>query len=199
MNTSNSICIAVLMTAMVALTPQPGQAQSISVPDVPFNLKVEAGNQPFLKAAAVGTQNYMCLPAGWTFIGPQATLFVRIQWFGSTIAQQVATHFLTPNPFEEATNRPLWQSSVDSSIVWAKQVDFSTDPSYVKPDAIPWLLLQAAGKQNGPSGGSMLSQTTFIQRVNTTGGMKPTTSCTVGDRQFVPYTADYVFYRKATN
>jgi hypothetical protein len=189
----------VLGTAIMTITAQPGQAQTISAPSVPFNLRVQPGNTPFLKAAAVGTQNYICLPSGWTFIGPQATLFLAVPWVGGGFSQQVATHFLTPNPSEVATNRPLWQSSFDSSIVWAKQVDFSEDPNYVQPNAIPWLLLQAAGKQDGPAGGMMLSQTTFIQRVNTTGGMKPTTSCTVGAREFVPYTADYVFYRKAGN
>ncbi|HYP07855.1 MAG TPA: DUF3455 domain-containing protein, partial [Bryobacteraceae bacterium] len=130
---------------------------------------------------------------------PQATLFVNVPWFTGTIRQQVATHFLTPNPFEDATNRPLWQSSIDSSIVWAKQVEFSEDPNYVQPNAIPWLLLESAGGKSGPTGGSVLSQTTFIQRINTTGGVKPTTACTVGQREFVPYTADYVFYRKAGN
>jgi Protein of unknown function (DUF3455) len=186
-------------TVLATFATQSGHAQVVAVPPVPSNLKVQAGNVPFLKAAAVGTQNYLCLPSGWTFIGPQATLFVTIPWFGGDIRQQVATHFLTPNPAEEATNRPLWQSSVDSSIVWGKQLEMSTDSNYVDPTAIPWLLLERAGNQIGPAGGTMLSQTTFIQRINTTGGLKPATACTVGAREFVPYTADYVFYRKATN
>lgn len=42
----------------------------------------------------------------------------------------------------------------------------------------------------------MLAETTFMQRVNTTGGSMPTTGCSeAGTIQFVPYTADYVFYR----
>jgi hypothetical protein len=190
---------SVLLVAVPIITSHTAQAENMTSPDVPSNLRVQSGNVPFAKFAATGTQNYICLPSGWTFIGPQATLFVNVQWIGGTIRQQVGTHYLTPNPFEEATNRPLWQSSVDSSIVWGKQADFSDDPAYVQPNAVPWLLLQAAGSQKGPWGGTMLSQTTFIQRINTTGGMKPTTACSVGDRQFVPYTADYVFYRSATN
>jgi hypothetical protein len=198
-STCSLIRLVVLSAAITTFTIEEGAAQAITAPSVPSNLKVPAGNLPFLKAAATGTQNYMCLPDGWTFIGPQATLFVTVQWFSGTIRQQVATHYLTPNPAEPGINRPLWQSSIDSSIVWAKQLDFSTDPNYVRADAIPWLLLEAAGNQNGPSGGTMLSQTTFIQRINTTGGLKPSTACTVGQREFVPYTADYVFYRKAAN
>jgi hypothetical protein len=173
-----------------------GHAQIVAVPAVPPNLKVQPGHVPFLKAAAAGTQNYLCMPSGWTFIGPQATLFLTIPWFGGDIRHQYATHYLTPNPSEEATNRPLWQSSIDSSIVWGKQLEMSADSTYVDPTAIPWLLLERAGRQNGPAGGTMLSQTTFIQRINTTGGLKPANACVVGDRAFVPYTADYVFYRK---
>jgi hypothetical protein len=192
--------LLVLGVAISMMIAHQGRAQSIAAPSVPANLKVETGNQAFFKAAATGTQNFICIGSAWTFIGPQATLFVTLPWFnGGTIRQQVATHFLTPNPAEVETNRPLWQSSMDSSIVWAKQVDLSNDPDYVQPNAIPWLLLASAGKQVGPTSGSFLSQTTFIQRINTSGGLKPTTACTDGERQFVPYTADYVFYRKAGN
>jgi hypothetical protein len=42
----------------------------------------------------------------------------------------------------------------------------------------------------------LLSKTTFIQRVNTAGGVAPTTACTeAGAIAFVPYTTDYIFYR----
>jgi hypothetical protein len=44
-----------------------------------------------------------------------------------------------------------------------------------------------------------LTPTTYIQRVNTTGGTQAPTSCTeAGAIKFVPYTADYYFYRQAT-
>jgi hypothetical protein len=42
--------------------------------------------------------------------------------------------------------------------------------------------------------------TTFIQRVNTVGGLAPSTGCAnaadVGKKAFVPYTADYFFFSK---
>ena len=42
--------------------------------------------------------------------------------------------------------------------------------------------------------------TTFIQRVNTTGGKAPSTDgAFVGQVARVPYTADYFFYRPSTN
>jgi hypothetical protein len=76
----------------------------------------------------------------------------------------------------------------------------STDPAFVAPDAIPWLLLQVVGIQGGPTGGTALTATTFLQRVNTYGGVAPSTGCgspsDVGAKAFVPYEADYFFFRK---
>jgi hypothetical protein len=58
-----------------------------------------------------------------------------------------------------------------------------------------------AGTQNGPTGGDRLAATSFIQRVNTTGGVTPSTGCAMpadlGKKAFVPYTADYYFYKQA--
>jgi hypothetical protein len=55
------------------------------------------------------------------------------------------------------------------------------------------------GAQHGPTGGDKLAATTFIQRLNTAGGMAPSTGCTlstdVGQKALVPYTADYFFYK----
>jgi hypothetical protein len=84
---------------------------------------------------------------------------------------------------------------LDTSSVWAKAVASSSD--FAGAGAIPWLLLQVVGAEKGPGGGSGISETTYIQRVNTAGGVAPTTSCSVEMRAFVPYSADYVFYRKA--
>jgi hypothetical protein len=42
--------------------------------------------------------------------------------------------------------------------------------------------------------------TRFIQRLNTDGGAAPSTGCVrptdIGKKEFVPYTADYIFYKK---
>ena len=75
----------------------------------------------------------------------------------------------------------------------------SSNPGFVESGAIPWLLLQVVGAQDGPTGGDKLSETTFIQRLNTSGGVAPSTGCTlstdVGKKKLVPYTADYFFYK----
>lgn len=175
----------------------------IQVPPVPAGIQPPAGNAAFLKGQAVGTQNYACLFSGtnfaWKFRGPQATVFVGLPFMNRMIFQQVATHFLSPNPAENGTARATWQNSLDSSAAWAKAIVTATDPNFVAPGAIPWLLLQVVGTQTGPTGGSVLAQTTFIQRLNTSGGAMPATGCSqssdVGATAFVPYTADYYFYR----
>jgi hypothetical protein len=56
-------------------------------------------------------------------------------------------------------------------------------------------LLESVGNAKGPTGGSLLAKTTLIQRLNTAGGAVPTTACTVGQTELVPYTADYFFFR----
>ena len=177
--------------------------RAITPPSVPDQLNVEEGNEPFLLGHAIGTQNYSCQPSGagvaWVLFTPQATLF-------DDDGRQLITHFSSPNPVENSLVRASWQHSRDTSRVWAKLVQSatsSTDPAFVRPDAIAWLLLNVkdTGRQAGPTGGSTLTQTTFIQRVHTVGGLAPSTGCLqstdLGNKAFVPYRADYFFYRKA--
>jgi hypothetical protein len=114
---------------------------------------------------------------------------------------QVTTHFFSPNPHEGGTIRATWQHARDTSTVWAQATHHpSNDPAFVAPGAIPWLLLQRVGAQPGPSGGDTLTATTYLQRLNTAGGVAPSTGCAsaadVGAKAFVPYSADYLFYRR---
>jgi hypothetical protein len=199
--------VAVLTIAGAALArPVSAQVRRPSVPPVPPNLTVPAGNIAVRQVRASGTQNYVCLvdttgPV-WKFVGPQATLFVDFPWIQGAPSVQVGTHFLSPNPAEMNTPRPAWQSSLDSSMVWGKAIASSTDPAYVAAGAIPWLLVEVAGRQAGPTGGSDLVPTTYIHRLNTSGGMSPSTGCTdstIGTLALVPYTTDYYFYQAATN
>jgi hypothetical protein len=178
------------------LTTLPTAAQVVP-PTVPRNLEVPAGHEPFLMGRAAGTQNYVCLPSGaafaWTFFGPQAILF-------SDVHAQVTTHFLSSNPFENGTARATWTDSSDTSSVWAVAEANSSDPAFVASGTIPWLLLRVTGAVEGPTGGSRMTSTAFIHRLNTAGGVAPTTGCAVaadvGKRALVPYLADYYFYRE---
>jgi hypothetical protein len=187
-----------LAVAFTVVWLQPIAAAVLVPPPVSRNLEVPAGHQAFLEGHAIGTQNYICLPSdarvAWTLVGPQATLFNRRH-------RQRITHFLSPNPEERDTPRATWQHSLDTSTVWAVAIASSSDPSFVASEAIPWLLLEVVGAQPGPTGGDRLTATTFIQRVHTSGGGAPSTGCVdftdVGRRAFVPYTADYFFYKAA--
>jgi hypothetical protein len=192
-----TLAVTAVVLRCVPSSAQPMMADLVKVPPVPTAIEAPAGHKVYLKAYAAGTQNYVCLSSGWTFLGPQATLFVTFQWIQGEVRQQIATHFLSPNPSEGGTPRPTWQSSIDTSTVWGKAKASSDDPNYVAAGAIPWLLVEITGSQRGPMSGSLLSQTTFIQRVNTSGGVMPKTACNVGSIALVPYTTDYYFFKAA--
>jgi hypothetical protein len=190
-----SWCVVPAAAVPLLLSP-PLWADSVMPPPVPANIQVPAGNHAFLEGHAVGTQNYICLPSGsgfaWTFFGPQATLL-------NDNDAPIIFHFLSPNPSESGTPRATWQHARNGSTVWAKAIDTSTDPAFVAAGAIPWLLLQPVGSESGPTGGDTLTKTTFIQRLDTSGGVAPPSGCAqsadVGKKAFVPYTANYFFYK----
>jgi len=190
------VCLIVTLAHAASAAPRP--SDDIVAPAVPAGLEVAAPYKAYLKAHAFGTQNYICAPAAtasgvdWLFIGPQATLF------DADLEQQL-THFQSKNVFLNDAIQATWQHSRDSSAVWAAKLRGSTDPLYVAPNAIEWLLLDVTGTALGPDGGDKLARTAFIQRVNTVGGIKPPssecTSATLNTRRLVSYEADYYFYR----
>jgi hypothetical protein len=189
-------CLTTFGMAFAFALVTPAQAQTVVPPAVPPGLEVDAPNQPFLVGHAIGTQNYVCQPSGplgrvdWVLFTPEATLF-------DDQRQQLITHFFSPNPDpnDEGVVRATWQDSRDTSAVWARGVASAT----VDPAAITWVKLQVVGSQVGPTGGDTLFGATFVQRVNTVGGLAPDTDCEVlsdvGHKAFMPYTADYFFYR----
>jgi len=195
------VCATALALALTLSLAQQAHAHRITPPTVPGDIEVPPGNKAFRVGHGVGTQNYICLPSGTGFafalFTPGATLF------NPRDRQQIITHYFSPNnnPFDPADKgviRVTWEDSRDSSIVWGKVVQSSTDANFVAAGAIPWLKVIAVGAQDGPTGGDRLSGTTFIQRLNTVGGSAPSTGCAalkdVGTKAFVPYTADYFFY-----
>ena len=185
--------IAVIAVGLVASRAQAARGEhGIVPPPLPANIQVPPGNTPYLLGHAVGTQNYICLPTGNEFafklFTPEATLFTNAE-------KQVTTHYFSPNPVEGGTTRATWQHR-DTSTVWGKVVP--GDSAKVSPDGIEWLKVTVVGTKEGPGGGDALTRTTFIQRVNTVGGLAPSQGCSstadVGTSAFVPYRADYIFY-----
>lgn len=187
---------AALVAALAVASPQ-AAGNDVIPPNVPAGIAITDGSIAYLIGHAEGTQNYICLPSGsgfaWTLFGPQATLF-------DDYGRQIITHFLSGNPEENWTLRATWQHSGDTSAAWAKAVATSSDSAFVAPGAIPWLKLEVVGTEFGPQLGAKLTRTTWVQRVNTSEGVAPATGCSVaanvGAKVFVPYTADYVFYRQ---
>jgi hypothetical protein len=184
-------------------------AAQVTPPPTPDAIAVPAGSSPYLVGHAFGSQGYTCLPTStggtaWSPAArPEATLFTDL--FGQQV--QIITHFqsINANPNPNATlpvplsGNATWQGSLDSSRVWAVKkngIDAGSDAaSCPNTGSIQCLLLQSVGNLKGPTGGNLLAKATFIQRLNTQGGAAPTTACTVGQTQLVPYTADYFFYR----
>jgi hypothetical protein len=194
----------VMTAGAVALALVPaGALRAQTVSAVPSAIQVPEGNIAYLKSSATGTQNYTCVPSVsgyvWKFTGPQATVFVTLKWLNSEIRQQIATHYLSPNPSEGGMARVTWQGSLDTSAVWGSAIASSSDPAFVAPGAVPWLLVQIVGAQRGPTGGDALAGTTYIQRINTSGGVAPQLPCSesanAGVTMFQAYTAEYVFYK----
>jgi uncharacterized protein DUF3455 len=201
-NTLPTSLIATLLGLGLTAAGQTALAKQVTPPNVPDRLEVP-GNTAFLVGHATGTQNYVCLPAGagfaYVLFTPEATLV-------DDHGKQIITHYFSPNLAPdlgeiEGTIRATWQTS-DTSLVWAKanpaaMATHASDPEFVAEGAVAWLTLTRVGAQDGPRGEDTFSDVTFIQRLNTHGGLAPadcTALANVGKTAFMPYTADYFFY-----
>jgi hypothetical protein len=192
----------------------PAHARKVTPPHVPDNLKVDDGNHAFLVGHALGTQNYVCAPSAASTTGVAYVLFTPEATLYNDDGRQLITHFFSPNPDPSDPNksaavvadgaiRATWVDSRDGSSVWAKLhtnaqgVNGSFTPDQT---AIAWLLLDKVGVEDGLAGGDILSKTTQVQRLSTTGGVAPgpghgcDSPSDVGHTAFVNYTADYFFY-----
>jgi hypothetical protein len=184
------IVISMLTIALLA------SAHAANSDEVPANLRVPEGNKKLFTAHADGTQNYVCLPAksggfAWTLYGPDATL--HAEKGGATIGM----HFLSPDAPGAA--HPSWQG-LDGSRAQAVPAANSSDKPFVADGAVPWLLLKVSGTTpaHEPPGHYPFASATYVQRINTSGGIASPAGCTaagdVGAKALVPYQADYVFF-----
>jgi len=154
---------------------------SESVKRAPFpalpspTLAVPEGNRLAFYLDAVGVQIYVCQASAtgvaWTLKAPEATLYDQR-------GRVAGTHYAGPT----------WQANDGSKVVGTRLAGFTDDPS-----AIPALLLQAASTE----GAGRMKHVTYIQRLETTGGLAPSTGCDadhVNATTRVDYTATYYFY-----
>jgi hypothetical protein len=179
MKTKFVIALVLLLTvagfALASVqTLQRGGGKHIPIIPSPLcdKIQVPEGNKVAFQVYARGSQVYKWNGAGWDFVAPIATLSASANYYG-----EVGIHYAGPT----------WESKSGSKVV-ARRVDGCTPD----PTAIPWLLLEATST----SGPGIFSSITYIQRVNTTGGLIPSIpGSLVGEIKEVPYTAEYFFYR----
>ncbi|MEO5569449.1 MAG: DUF3455 domain-containing protein [Bacteroidia bacterium] len=155
-----------------------GGNERLSPPAVPAILEVPSGNSVCYHVFATGVQIYVVTLTStgyaWVFQAPDAKLYANAGLNG-----QVGTHY----------GGPTWESISGSKVVGIKLQGVTVDVT-----AVPWLLL-GAGSSQGPG---VFNGVTYIQRVNTTGGLAPITGADaahVGEQAMIPYTAEYFFYR----
>ena len=144
-------------------------------PDLPptcGTIQVEPGHRLAYRAFAVGVQRYRWDGSAWVFVEPVATLYKDAEY-----TDKDGVHYAGPT----------WLANSGGKVVATKVNQCIPDAT-----AIPWLLLKATSNQ-GPG---LFGAVSFIQRVNTKGGLAPTASgATIGALTDVPYTAEYYFYR----
>jgi hypothetical protein len=138
-----------------------------------------AGNELFLighvLSSPTNVQTYTCNGGSW------GTSSVPTAELSNDQKVPIIKHFAGPT----------WQELPNGSTVVATRKAGVNDPD---GDGIQWLLLQAT-KTTAGRNGHLLSDTTYIQRLNTKGGVAPAGACTNGQTASVPYTADYYFYK----
>ena len=134
------------------------------------------GETVVLSVHAEGAQVYECKAGAdgkltWVFREPIATLFVD----GKTIGR----HYAGPN----------WEH-IDGSAVVGKAAGNAPGAT---ADDIPWLKLQVTASR----GNGVLTGVTTVQRINTKGGKFDGACDKAGAFKSAPYSADYVFLKKA--
>jgi len=159
-----------------AVPAGPGQSRSVPLPpgcdSGVHNLNVPAGHVLSFHTYALGVQIYRWNGTTWGFVGPRAMLFASSHFHGP-----VGIHY----------EGPTWESNGGSKVVAERAADCAPSPK-----AIAWLLLRVVWSRGpGP-----FERATYIQRVNTVGGLAPTErGMFIGHEMGVPYTAEYYFYR----
>lgn len=161
--------MAAYISAVRLVSPLPAAAE---VPDA----VAVSGEIPVATVHAVGAQVYECQYNStgrlvWQFREPIATLLIA----GKTVGRHYAG--------------PTWEMS-DGSTVSAKTI--ARAPGAGAND-IPLLKLEVTARH----GTGKLANVTTVQRLNTQGGAADAACDSSGVFMSVPYTADYVFYRKA--
>lgn len=172
--------IAIPLSALL-LTACAPMAARYSQDALPATVQVPAGHQVVMQTVGVGKIAYECKAKKdmsgheWAFGGPDAVLNDRG-------GMQVGTY----------VGPPATWASRDGSAVTATQVAVAPAGA----GNIPYQLVKA----NPATGSGAMQGVSYIQRVATQGGVAPMSACSasnLGARQWVPYQADYIFWKAA--
>lgn len=170
---------AVIGTAAVSHAADRSPAQRSGTPGttIPAQLRVPDGNKQVVALRAQGVQIYACTNGAWTFLEPAATLWKE----NDRERRPVALH----------SRGPVWISTIDGSAVNAAAVPGASVP---QEHAVPELLLKATANR----GTGVFGLVSYVQRLDTKGGLAPTGACAEGSQVGVPYSATYRFYVPAS-
>lgn len=175
-----STSLVLLSSLGLAACSSMGSHGAYSQTALPAGVQVPAGHQVVLETVGMGQISYECrvkkdLPneQEWWFVGPQAQLQTRS-------GAMIGRYWGPP---------ATWEHS-DGSKITATQVA-------VAPNGIGHLPLQLV-KANPAMGMGAMQGVSYIQRVDTRGGVAPAMPCSsanLGDKQTVQYQADYIFWK----
>ena len=170
-----SIVAAAIALSACASAPMMMKVDNAALPEP---VRVPAGQKVMMSTTGVGEITYECREkkdmAGayeWAFVGPVATLY-------SGDKKAVGKYYAGPT----------WEAN-DGSKVTGKQLAVSP----ATPGNIPLQLVKAEPAM----GAGAMTGVSYIQRLNTKGGVAPAMACDAmskGKREQVAYQADYVFY-----
>jgi len=173
-----SLATVGVVALLSACSMSPMTMNKVDNAALPEAVRVPAGQTMRMVATGVGEITYECrekaAAAGqyeWAFVAPVATLY-------SGDKRSVGRYYAGPT----------WEAA-DGSKVTGKQVAVSP----AAPGSIPMQLVKA----DPAMGSGAMTGVTYIQRLNTKGGVAPSMACDTaskGKRQQVAYEADYVFY-----
>ena len=174
----STLTLAVLCAMNICASASPLAVDNAALPEP---VRVPTGQRVLMSATGIGELTYECREkkdtAGvfeWAFVGPVAQLY-------SADRKIVGKYYAGPT----------WEAA-DGSKVTGKQVAVAP----ASPGSIPLQLVKAEPAAMGTGAGAMAG-VSYIQRLNTKGGVAPAAACDAsrkGQRQQVAYEADYVFY-----
>ena len=146
---------------------------------IPAGIAVPAGNILAFQATGQGVLMYACPVTAASVDVPLIVVY------NVNKTQTIGTHY--------AINGELiWEDLLGNSVVAVPQAKIPSPNG-----SAPWVLLKVQAHHG--SGLGMLSNVTFIQRVNTMGGTPNAANC-MGNNQAqesIPFATTYLFYKKA--